>query len=239
MGAGGFLKVRLAAALGFGGALGALAGACGGAPGADGRRQAANVAAFGVTTTSNVIPPGQPVRGDGDADNPTDIDGNGDSDSAAVGGADQDNDSPTRASYDFPDADDRATFTYGHAPSAMDVRAIVRLVKRYYAAAAAGDGGRACALMLPAFAISVGQDFGRGNGPTYLGAGTNCPSVLELEFAHVRGELTEAVRVFSVRVHGIRAQAIVSSRRLRASSIDAVRQGGVWKIDALVGVPLP
>ncbi len=244
----GGLTMRVAAALCAGAALGAAVGACGetghasGSSNAVAASEAAAASAasegFAVSTTTSMIPPGQSVRGDADADNPGDGDGNGDSDSAAVGGADEDKDNPTRASYDFPDADDRATFAYGHAPSATEARAVASVVERYYADAAAGNGAAACSLLPPTFSRLVGQEYGR-NGPAYLRAGRTCPAVLALEFAHVHGELGEAIRVFSVRVQGDRAQTIFSSRRLRASSIFAVREEGLWKIETLIGSPLP
>jgi hypothetical protein len=239
--------MRLAAALCAGAALGVGVGACGQTRHASGSSSSAAAAAvsaaaaavgFTGSTTSSVIPPGQPVRGDADADNPSDVDGNGDSDSAAVGGRDGDEDSPTRASYDFPDADDRATFAFGHAPSVAEARAVASVVKRYYADAAAGEGAAACALLVPTLSRLAGEEYGR-HGPAYLRSEGACPAVLALEFAHVHGELGEAIRVFSVRVRGDRAQTIISSRRLRASSIFAVRKDGSWKIETLIGSPLP
>jgi hypothetical protein len=182
-------------------------------------------------TTSSVIPPGQRLRGDGDADNPSDIDGNGDSDSAAVGGADEDNDGPTPASYRFPDGDDGASFAYGHAPSARERRVIANVVRRYYAAGSSGDGRGACALLVASFARMVAQ--------AYLHGARTCVAVLSKLFAHYRDQLSEAVTVVQVRVTGAQAQAILSSRRMPASSIVLERQSGSWRVEELFGQPLP
>jgi hypothetical protein len=53
--------------------------------------------------------------------------------------SDGDNDNPTGAHYD---TDDNFVLSYGHAASMADMRSIARLVKRYYAAAAAGNGAK-------------------------------------------------------------------------------------------------
>jgi hypothetical protein len=191
------------------------------------------------TTVSSTIPPGQRLRGDGDADNPSDIDGNGDSDSVSVGGPDTDNDNPTPESYVFPDRDDKGTFAYGHPPSATAGRAIADVVKRYYAAASVDDGAAACSLLLPSLAGSVPGGYGQGAGPSYLSGGKTCQAVLSMLFRHFHGELAEAIEVVEVRVKGDLAQAVLSSRTMRASSIFLTRRGGSWKIVALLGQPLP
>jgi len=192
-----------------------------------------------TATTSSVIPQGQPVRGDGDADNPNDVDGNGDSDAASVGGADEDNDSPTRVSYDFPDADDKATFAYGHSPSAAVRRVLSRVVKRYYAAAAAGDGITACSMLISSLVRSAPADYGGRDGPPYLHGAKTCAAVLSALFAHFRGELAEAVTVVEIRMSGRNAQVVLSSRKMRASRVFLERQGRSWKLPELLGQPLP
>jgi hypothetical protein len=186
-----------------------------------------------------VIPPGQSFRGDGDADNPTDIDGNGDSDAASVGGPDNDSDAPTRASYDFPDADDRATFAYGQQPSVQSRRAIAGLVRRYYAAASVKDGSTACSMLMPGLAGSVVEDYARAPGPSYLRGGTTCAAVMSKFFQHDREQLREAVTVVAVRVDGGEAHVVLSSRAMRASVVSLVRRRGVWRLQELIGRPLP
>lgn len=192
-----------------------------------------------TVTVTSVISPGQRVRGDGDADNPSDIDGNGDIDSAATGGQDADNDNPTRASYSFPDGDDKATFAYGRPPSPSVGRAIVSIVRDYYAAGAAGDGARACALLTPNLARSTPEDYGRAGGPSYLRGGKTCQMVMSMLFAHFHSELTEAITVVEVRVAGGTAQVVFSSRKMPASDIFLRRRGNTWRMVALLGRPLP
>ncbi|MGA9285480.1 MAG: hypothetical protein WBV85_08555 [Solirubrobacteraceae bacterium] len=228
----------------IGALLGVGVSACGAAHGGGG--SAAQTAAHDATrsepppsTTSSVIPPGQRLRGDGDADNPNDVDGNGDSDAASVGGPDHDSDSPTRAGYKFPDSDDKATFAFGHSPSTSDRRAIVGVVRRYYAAAAAGDGAEACTLLVPSFAGSVVEDYGGASGPSYLQGGKTCQAVLAMLFRHFHGELAEAITMVEVRVEAGAAQVVISSRTMPASRVLLARQGNSWKVSELLGQPLP
>jgi hypothetical protein len=178
------------------------------------------------------------VRGDGDADNPSDIDGNGDSDSASVGGGDNDSDSPTRESYRFPDKDDRATFEYGNTPSPAQRHMIISAVKRYYAALSSGDDAMACALLVPAFARSLVEDYGE-YGPPYLRGANTCRSVLSKLSQHFHEELTEPITVFQAHVKDSVAQVVLGSRAMRASSLSLVWQGKSWKLERLFGEPLP
>jgi hypothetical protein len=235
--------VRLLPVLLVGALLGLGVSACGGerhvAGSTHGIPSATSTTSPFTTTTSSVIPPGQALRGDGDADNPSDIDGNGDADGTSAGGTDGDNDNPTRASYDFPDRDDKATFAYGHRPSALDRRAISSLVKRYYAAASRDDGATACSLLISSLASSVSEDYGHGSGSSDTPGGKTCKEVLTMLFGRSREQLAEAITVVEVRVEGNGAQVVFSSRKMPASSISLAREGGSWKLVALLGQPLP
>jgi hypothetical protein len=238
------LSARLVAALVLGVLLGAGVGACGSAG------KAAKDSGGGATptatsfhappsTTSSVIPPGQAVRGDSDADNPTDIDGNGDSDAASVGGADSDNDNPTPQSYRFPDSDDGPSFAFGHAPSVAVRGAIAGVVKRYYAAAATSDGARACPLLMPAVARSLPESYGGPLAPVYMRGAKTCAAVLSLIFSHDHTQLADAIELFSVRVEGEDARVIFSSRTMPASSVLLTGQGGTWRLVEISAQPLP
>jgi hypothetical protein len=188
-----------------------------------------------TTITTSRIPSGQPFRGDGDADNPSDIDGNGDVDP----GRDSDNDYPTPNSYMFPDADDKATFAFGHWPSAAEARAIANVVRRYYAAGSVGDGIAACSLLSTSFVRSVPESYGQASGPPYLRGAKSCASVIEMLFGHFHEELSEAVTVVEARVDGNEAQVVLGSRKMRASHVFLMREGRSWKVQELLGQVLP
>jgi hypothetical protein len=185
--------------------------------------------------TSSVIPPGQRLRGDGDADNPRDYDGNGDGD----GNEDHDEDNPVPQSYKFPDSDDKATFAYGHVPTVGERTAIEKVVKRYYAAAAVGDGATACSLLLTTLAHSLAEAYDQQSGPSYLRGATTCRTIASKLFAHLREQLAEAITIVEVRVEGSSARVVLSSRKMRASDISLLRQDRAWKLEELLGQPLP
>jgi hypothetical protein len=214
-----------------------VASGCGAAGKAsEGSNSTASTVTGGIDTRiiTSAIPRGQRFRGDGDADNPGDIDGNGDVDESNDGDADN----PVPESYRFPDQDDRPTFTYGHAPGVAEEHAIAGLVERYYAAAAAGSGAKACSLLPTGIARTVPEDYGQ-NGPAYLRGGKSCQTVLAMLFSHFHEQLSEAITVIEVRVKGDSAEVVLSSRRMPASDLFLARQGSSWKIGELLGQPLP
>ncbi|HEX4115279.1 MAG TPA: hypothetical protein VHY18_05340 [Solirubrobacteraceae bacterium] len=226
-------------------AAGASVGACAGSQRHDAAKPggAAQVSSaeepLPTATTTSVIPPGQHVRGDGDADNPADIDGNGDSDAPRVGGPDGDTDTPTLQSHRFPDSDDGPAFAYGHRPGAATVRVITNIVKRYYTAASAGDGAVACALLPSSLARSIPDSYGGPQEPAYQRGGKTCQATLAKFFAHYHKELAAPIKLFAVRVEGETARAIFSSRTMPASGVFLAREGHAWKIVEVLGRPLP
>jgi hypothetical protein len=203
---------------------------CGAAGNAGGLLSTASAAATPTTqpsataTTAGVIPPGQRFMGDGDVDSQSDVSGNGGS--------------PTRASYKFPDADDKATLAYGRRPSAATRRAIASVVERYYAAAAAKDGAAGCPLLLASLARSVSEDFTQGDGALYRGVRT-CAAVLSFFFRHYRALIADAVTVADVRVEGDMAQVVLGSRTVPAAKTFLSRQNGSWKLVEQLDQPLP
>jgi hypothetical protein len=183
------------------------------------------------TIITDFIPPGQRLRGDSDADNPGDVDGNGDIDPE-----DEDSDYPTRASYRFPDSDDKTVFDYGHRPSIADSHAIESVVKRYFNYAGAGDGAGACSLLLPGVSRSIPETYGLGASTPQ---GKTCQAILSMLFRRAHGELAEPITVVDVRVKGAKAQVVLGSRKMRAGDTVLGRQGGSWKVEQLLERTLP
>jgi hypothetical protein len=149
---------------------------------------------------------------------------------------DGDRDNPTPDSR--YDQDDEAVLHFGHAASAADERAIAALVKRYYVAAAAGDGVTACRLIYSVIAESVVEEYGQ------LPAlrGRSCPAVVSKLFRQHRSPSTGdagALEVIRVRVDAGRGVAIVRFGRLTERQVVVRREGGAWKLAALGEVGLP
>lgn len=150
---------------------------------------------------------------------------------------DEDNDA--NPSADYYDSDDRPTRSYGHSVGPAERHAIATLVRRYYAAAAAGDGATACGLTYYLLAESIPEDYGRPPGPLYLRGASTCAAVLSLVFKHFRAQLATPPAVTDVRVSDRRAAALLGWTSLPAGSIELRREGRVWKIDQLLAAPLP
>jgi ketosteroid isomerase-like protein len=149
---------------------------------------------------------------------------------------DQDRDSPGGSYYDRDDGEIRS---YGYVASATDASAITALVERYYAAAAEGDGVKACALTYRFDVETLPEKYGRPPGPRWLHGANTCQALLARVFQHFHGSLTAPVVVTSVRVDGSHADALVGFRTLPAGFVKARREGGAWKIDGLLAAPLP
>lgn len=150
---------------------------------------------------------------------------------------DEDRDSSRPSAY--LDGDDGVVSDFGHAASAQDARAITTLVGRYYNAASAADGARACALMFYILAESVAERYAQPPGPRYLAGLRTCPAVLTRVFARFHTQLATPPSVTAVRVEGDQAYALLGWRALPAGYIEARREGRAWKIDEPLAAPLP
>jgi hypothetical protein len=144
------------------------------------------------------------------------------------------------------DTDDHIVRNDGHTADRADAAAIAALVKRYYAYGASGDGAAACALTSPSLAGTVPEAYGQELGSAipvgaerFLHGAKTCAAVLSLLFGHLHGQFAAAVEMIGVRLKGDFGYALVDSTTLPASMIEVAREGGIWKIDELLGRPLP
>lgn len=181
-----------------------------------------------------------PYLNDGDAEKNYDSD----PDDKSVDHEDHDSDSvgefeEGNGNDAYHDKDDAAALSFGHPASAADRRNVAELVKRYYAAAAAGDGSKTCSMMTPSLAGSLPQDYGQGAGPAYLRGASTCEAIMGRVLARSHRQLEGAVAVTGVRVNGSNAMALLGSHTMAASDISLAMEGGQWRIAALLGAPLP
>jgi hypothetical protein len=160
---------------------------------------------------------------------------------------DRDNDGTLReeehnaSAWDEPN--NSVKLPFGHPARAADRQAIARLIRRYYAAALAADGGAACSMLYITLAESVVEDYGHGSaGPPYLRQGRTCPAVMELLFKHYRPQiamkqpLLEVSRVQLARRNGL---VILSFGKTPEREISVRAQGSAWKLDSLIDGELP
>jgi hypothetical protein len=158
---------------------------------------------------------------------------------ALDGDGDRDTGPQSSAGGGATDGDDGEVSDFGHAASAADRQAIASLVGRYYAAAGAEDGTRACALTYFIVAETMAEDYGRSPGPHYLRGAGSCRAVLTTVFGHFHAQLAIPPRVIGVRVNGNLAYALLEWRTLPAGYIEAKREGHAWKIFRTLALQLP
>lgn len=149
--------------------------------------------------------------------------------------SDNDNDNSGNSRYD---GDDKPVLYFGHAPSAADGRAIAALVRRYYAAGAAGNGATACGLIHPLLAESIVEEY--AHSPSLRGK--TCAAVMSKLFRQLHRELTSDVaglELVRTRVSGDRGLALVRFGARRERRVLVRRERGAWKMDVLLDVGVP
>jgi hypothetical protein len=196
-------------------------------------RAASNASAADLLSPASSVPG---FKGDEEDDDPTE----------AVSGAgkpfDNDSDLDNDAGEThkrFYDSDDGISLGAVRAADAADERALAAVAQRYRAAAAAGDGVRACALLERSLAGAVPEDYGQAPGPGYLRGGKTCAAVMSRLFRHLHAQLAASAQVTKVLVGVGRADVVLGSKTIPASYMLFVREGAAWKTAHLLPVPLP
>lgn len=146
--------------------------------------------------------------------------------------ADRDRDNDIGVTAD--DTNNDEALNYGHAASPAEKRAVTTLIKRYYAAALASDGAKACSMIYVTIAESVPEDQGEGSaGPSYQSQGKTCPQVMALMFMHFHSQLAGQVpilKVSRVRVRKHRGLAVLSFGAMPERQIALLLERGIWKL---------
>jgi len=186
------------------------------------------------------IPRSTSITGDYDRDDdyPNKPTSDGDDDDSKPTDRDQDSDNPGNSYFD---SDDRSLRDFGRVAPPADRRAITRLVKRYFAAAAAHDGAAACAMILPALAKTAPETLGRPPGPSYA-RGTTCAAVISRIFIHYHRQLAAhlpTLEVSDVRVRGDSCVVVMAFKSLPGREIRLVRERRVWRMAAWLDTELP
>jgi ketosteroid isomerase-like protein len=192
----------------FGGGL----AACGGSGRSPSASNAARVDSRTATTSARTLPPGGYLKSDGDND--------ADDEGKARGTDDQ-----------------QGTLAEGRAADDADKRAVTRVVRGYYAAAAAGDGARGCSLLASGIATAVAER------QLQSGGAKTCAASLSLLFKQQRQRLAaeevDTMVVTGVRISGSDGFAALGFSRMPEGGIVVQREGAVWKVDALFESTVP
>jgi hypothetical protein len=145
---------------------------------------------------------------------------------------DEDNDIDTRGMGSV-DPDRDAVILYGRSADSADRRQITGLVKRYYTAAAAGEGAKACTMLNPLTAESFVEDHRPGQGPSSL-QGNTCAQVLSKLFKQRHQELLEDVASFRIGVVQLRGNyglVLAPFLPAREMQLFVYHHGGTWTMD--------
>ena len=138
--------------------------------------------------------------------------------------------------HDTGGDDDRVVFEYGHAPTQAEAQTITAFVKRYYAAAAAADGRKACPMIYSIVAEAATEEYGRAPDPAAL-HGKTCAVVISKLFKEhheLRAEVP-TLNVTAVRVEGAKALVVMSFGTTPEPRIIALhREGHAWKVQDLL-----
>lgn len=146
---------------------------------------------------------------------------------------DHDIDSLGRSRYD-PDSD--ANPTFGPAASATERWPIVTLITRYYAAAAADDGARACSMLYPLIAEAIVEEHRPGRGSPAL-RGNTCAQVAAKVFARRHRELVKdaaTLRVGWIQLQARQAVTLVHFGPTRELMVRVHRAHGGWQMNTLL-----
>lgn len=143
---------------------------------------------------------------------------------------DKDRDDPAGGYYD---EDDNAVLRFGRAASTTEDRMIRTVVRRYFVAAAATDGAKACRLIFSALAEAIPDIDGHSSLSPAL-HGNTCAVVMSKLFKQSRSTLADDLanlRVTSTRVEGDRGFALLNLGPSAPASVMRMhREGRAWKI---------
>jgi hypothetical protein len=138
------------------------------------------------------------------------------------------------------DPDDDARLNFGHAASARETRKFMALVRRYFTAAAAGDGAKACSMLyFVVIRTTVVDEDGHMLG---LRRGTTCAVVmsklLKLQHRQVLSYL-ESLKAVRIRTDGIDTYIIRRVPAFPTAHVFSLRHDGrVWKIGQPLDEPI-
>lgn len=134
--------------------------------------------------------------------------------------------------------DDEAVIDYGHAPSSADEQAITSLVKRYYAATSAANGGAICSLIYNVVAETIPESYQASNDAK----GSTCAEVMAKVFSHRHPQTARELgrlRVTRVRVEATKGIAMVNTGKRPDQYFLVHRQGPAWKMLTMFPTGLP
>jgi hypothetical protein len=132
-------------------------------------------------------------------------------------------------------SDENEIRRFGHAADESDRSAISRLIERYRAMAATGQGTQACLLLNASLAAGLAQEGGEPSSSPHKLQGA-CGNIAVRLFGQAAGRSDIDVTIVdlrSVRVDGPNGLAIIRLATGEERDMPVIRERGAWKIGAL------
>jgi hypothetical protein len=153
---------------------------------------------------------------------------------------DKDSDDELHKSKHEDDEDDSTLWApYGGKVSEVTLRAVAAQVRAYYAAAAAGDGGKACALLYRGLASGLGESPSQANRAGTSACASTVAHIFKERHQQLAGDEVATMVVTAVRRKGDLGLALLGFKKAREGAILVKREAGVWKIASLLDSEIP
>ena len=131
---------------------------------------------------------------------------------------------------------------FGHAANAANRRVVTAVIKRYYTAAAAGNGAIACSMMYSRLAKEIPDVYGQSPpGPPAL-RGKTCAVVMSKLFEQRHHQLVTddaTLNVTGVLVEGERGLVLLRFEETPKRHIFVQLERGSWKVNMLIDAGPP
>jgi hypothetical protein len=166
-----------------------------------------------TTVNSHTVPPGGYLKSDSDADS---------DDHQDTG----------------PSSDDQQEMgsAVRHGASSADKRAITSIVRRYYAAAAIGDGTKGCSLLASSLATAITTQQSQLANRT---CAASLARLFKQQHQHLTAENATTMVVTGVHVSKTVGFVTLGFKKQPEGELVIQREDGTWKINALFDSPLP
>jgi hypothetical protein len=148
---------------------------------------------------------------------------------------DGDNDFDSRGGGLY-DGDDGEVTRFGRKATPEEMSLVGAAVKRYFAAAVANDASKACSMIAPLLVKNVVKDLSRRTGPPY-GHSRTCAELMSKVFKRFHAQLAryaDSLSVIDLRLNRGAGPLVFGAKGLPVRQILVVREGGVWKMNALL-----
>lgn len=141
----------------------------------------------------------------------------------------------------LPDDDDDRNLLapYPDKPGQAELQAIIATVRRYYTAAAGGNGAQACGLLDTSLAAGLGTGAGRPSHSSSNGCAAAVDRIFKEQHRQLIADEPATMVVTGVHVKGTLGLALLGFRTAPEGAILIERESGIWKLGSLFDSEIP